>query len=318
MNNTNFFFFLLLLCFSCSSDIDGNTLDTWIRDNNHEKAFANIYKRQNMNKEKFRKVFTMYSDSINSKNLITRPYTDNSLRGIVTKRKRKGYEYYDTDNNLHYSITYKLLAVDKDSTLNFNFIDFRATDRNLPCVKIPTFAPVRCIYKTDEQTNPMYLPQAYYDSLEMIGPLELEGKEYFHYDLLKRQKRNIPMEERKNSIVINIGNNYVKKHIDIIMKDLDDLIGLDSFDLAYIEDISTPKLRIGFDAGFEPKSIMQLLTYFNESTQEKIMITPLYDKKFVPMKGDVIIGHAYDEKKKISFPSFRRNYRSTKKDERVE
>lgn len=294
--------FILISTFltSCNSRIEQNTLDKFVRKNKAESIYKLIYKRNKVNKQKFTEIVELYSNQINQKKLITKNYKDESLRSLFTKRKREGYEYYDSEGNLYYSITYKTTAIDIDSTLNFNYIDFRATDRDLPCIKIPSFAPLRCIYTPQGNVNK--LPsQSYFDSLELVNPIILEGKEYYHYDLLQKNKSEIPVEKRRNTIVLNIKNNYVRSHIDLITKDLESILELDSFDLAYMEDISTPKLRIAFDSGFNPTIAMKLTDYFRQKLKNEILLTPLYTERFVPMKGDIIIGHAFEQPKRIGF-----------------
>jgi len=290
--------FITLLFISCASSIEEDQFDKWIRNNDAEKIFTKIYKRKNIKEAKFEEILSTYSKAIGDKNLKSVPYKDNDFKSIFTNRERKGFEYYDSDNNLHYSITYKLVAVDADSTMNFNYIDFRATDKDLPCIKIPSFAPLRCIY-SPIIPKPKNNLNFYYDSLEIVGPIEMENKKFYNYDLLKYQEKDIPKAERKNSIVLNINNTYIKSHIDIITKDLSKIIELDSFDLAYIEDISTPKLRIGFSPGFEPNYLLKITEYFREKLDDQLILTPLFNQEFVPFKGDVIIGHAYDERKKV-------------------
>ena len=293
--------FLSFFTTSCSSDIGENSLDEWVRANDAEKIFSKIYKRKNLDKKKLSKIVEKYSKAINEKNLISKPYKNDNLVNQFMGRERLGYEYFDDKGNLHYSITYRKISVDRDSTMNFNFIDFRATDIDLPCIKIPSFIQIRCIY-SPIYPNSKNISRTYYDSLEQIGPIVLEGKEYFHYDLVKRKKKKISDEKRRATIVLNINNNYVKSHIDIITKDLAEIIDLDSFDLAYIEGISTPKLRIGYNPSFEPKALYKILEYFEPRLEGQIILSPISDKKFIPMKGDVVIGHTYEDRRKIRFP----------------
>ena len=300
MRVTIYIFAIASLLVSCSSAIEKNDLDKWIRNNDFDQIISSTYKRNKIDSEKFQKIISMYSKAINEKQLISKPLDYDSEMNRFFKRDRLGYEYFDEKGNLHYSITYKLVTIDEDGTQELNFIDFRATDVDLPCIKIPSFAQIRCIYTPSSRGITRHT-NMYYDSLEQIGPIELEGKSYYHYDLIKRNKRHIPIEKRKSTIVLNINNNYVKSHIDIITKDLAKIIELDTFDLAYIEDISTPKLRIGFNSGAEPKNLMNLMDYFRVQLDDKLILTPLFDEKFVPMKGDIIIGHAYEERRKIRF-----------------
>jgi len=158
MKNILILSLISILVISCSTEINQNTLDKLVRKNKGENIYELIYNRKKVNKEKFVDIVQLYSKVINDKNLLTKNYEDQSLRSLFTKRKRQGYEYFDEQGNLHYSITFKTTAVDKDSTLNFNYIDFRATDRDLPCVKIPSFAPIRCIYTPQGNINKMPNP----------------------------------------------------------------------------------------------------------------------------------------------------------------
>lgn len=293
-------YLLLLICFSfasCSSSIEENDLDNWIRNNDFEKIMDNTYSKKKLNaknQERYQKLIKLYSEAINEKKLKTKPFVDHSM---FTKGTRQGYDYVDEEGNLHYNITYKLLSVDKDSTMKFNYIDFRSADRDIPCAKAPIFAGIRCIYTP--KYNNKFTTRAYLDSLEMIGPIELAGHNYYHYDLLRHQKRNLPKDSIKNTIVLNIGNNWIRSNIDIITKDIDQLIDMDQYDLAYFEDISTPTLRIGFDSGSHPKYLTQIIDYFKEKLGDKLLVSILTEKEFVPLKGDVIIGHAYEERRKV-------------------
>lgn len=296
MKHFFYFFSCIFLFLSCSKSIDDDSLDIWVRANDSEKIFSKLYNRQKIDKKKFTEIVLKYSEAINEKKLIAKPIKNDNYANQFMKRERLGYEYFDEKGNLHYSITYKTLSVDADSTMNFNFIDFRSTDFDLPCIKIPSFMMIRCIYTP---VIPNYNTQSFYDSLEQIGPIELEGRKYFHYDLLKRKKKFIPEEQRKGTLVFNIHNQYVRSHIDIITKDLENEIDLDSFDLAYIEGISTPKLRIGYNFGADPKQFVKILDYFESRLKDQLVLVPISEKKFVPMKGDIVIGHTYEDRRKI-------------------
>lgn len=284
---------------SCSKRIEPDALDKMVRANDADKIYTSFYRLDRVNREKLTAVVGEYSDQIVEKNLVTRPIDDNSLRKVLLNQERLGYQYLDSDGNLHYSITYKLTKLE-DSTEKFNFIDFRATDRDLPCVKVPSFMPIKCIYKA-EDVDELLSYKSRLDSLKSIGPIEQYGWTIYHYEILKQANREKPRDSVRSAIIFNIDNKWVAGRFELLIKDLGQKVDLWNYDLGYMRDISTPKLRIAFDSGFNPIDAELILKYFEHQTGKDFILTPLFDKEFEPFTGNFYIGHAEEEKRKIRY-----------------
>lgn len=288
------------ICFSCNSKIESDSLDKWVRANDYESIRDWTYNKRRLDSKKLEKIVALYSKAIGEKNLHARLITDNTIKKLYTGREREGYEYYDEKDNLHYSITYKLITMPEDSSKLFNYIDFRATDGDLPSVKAPLFLPVRSIYNA-ENTEDLKKQPAVLDSLRAIGNLNLYGYEFKHTLVLNEENMRLPKNSVKSAIVFNINNNWVKEHIDLIIKGLAKTIDMTKYDLAYMETVSTPTLRIGFDSGFNPRDLKVMLEFFADMTHKKLIVAPSFKNEFIPFKGNFYVGHSVVDKKKIRF-----------------
>ncbi|MFT6336160.1 MAG: hypothetical protein ACJATI_002916 [Halioglobus sp.] len=285
---------------SCQREIEGDSLDNWVQSNDYESIRDWIYNKRKLDSKKLEKIVGLYSKAITSKNLKAKQIEDNSFKKLMTGRKRSGYEYYDEEGNLHYSITYKLITMPDDSSKLFNYIDFRATDQDLPSLKVPSFLPIRSIY-TAENINNIKKQPAMLDSLRAVGNLDLYGYQFKHIIVLNEENKIIPKDSIKSAIVFNINNNWVKKHIDLIIKGLEKEINMSQYDLAYMETVSTPTVRLGFDTGFNPEDLLKMMKFFEQLADKKIIVAPLFKNKFVPFKGNFYVGHSVVDKKKIRF-----------------
>jgi len=296
------FFIAIISCLfiSCNGKIENDSLDNWVRANDYESIRDWTYNKRRLDSKKLEKIVALYSKKINEKDLIAKDIVDNSAKKLFTGRERKGYEYYDKDGNLHYSITYKLITIPEDSSKLFNYIDFRATDGDLPSVKAPIFAPIRSIYDA-ENLKDLKNKSNVLDSLKAIGNINLYGHEFKHVIVLNEENRFISKDSVKQALVFNINNNWVKGHIDLIIKGLAETIDLTQYDLAYMETVSTPTLRLGFDSGFNPKDLRNIIDFFADLTNKKLIVAPSFKKKFVPFSGNFYIGHSVVDKKKVYF-----------------
>lgn len=289
---------LLFVFSACDSGIQPESLDKWVRGNDFKAIKSNFYKRSRIKDESLEKIVKLYSEAINAKDLDARPIVDNSFKKVISGRERKGYEYFDKDDNLHYSLTYKLVTMPDDSSVLFNYVDFRATDGDLPSLKVPGFGPIRSIY-TDDGFGLLEGMELRVDSLMAIGPIELYGRKYYHSQVLAKMNSKLPKDSVKSAIVFNLNNNWVKSHIDLIIKGLEEKVDLSKYDLSYMETVSTPTLRLGFDSGFNPVDLKHMLQMFEELTHKKMIVSPSFKKPFQAYSGNFYIGHSAEDKKRV-------------------
>lgn len=293
---------MMVLFASCNQEITDGQLDQWVRDNDATSIHKHLYiKSKKFDKAKLDNLVDMYAKEINENKLISKPYVDKSIKKAFTGKERKGYEYYDEEGNLHFSITYVEVVINEEGTKKYNFIDFRSTDGTLPCTKLPIYAPVRCIYKSGGDFLTTLNKQSNIDSLRQIGPKDIYGYEMHHYDVVRADNSKLDKDSIKSTIVFNINNKWLVRNFDIIFRDLATRVNLTQYNLAYIEDISTPKFRIWFDSGFNPEDMKEILDYLVEKLDKKLFVTPSFEKDFKPFTGDLILGHAETPKIKIGY-----------------
>jgi hypothetical protein len=274
------FFLFLLLFISCSKEYDEESLIQDILKNKSENVISGFYKKERLENEGFKSVIKQYSKDISNGNYEMIQYRDDFT---FKSRKRLGYQFIDKNNNVVHSITYKFTTL-KDGSQKINFIDFRNSEGELPCIKFPTLAPIRCLKKPFlEPVNPTQIKQDF--------PKMIHGRKFYHSQHFTKETLAEHGDTLKKGIVFNIGNKNVFNNFKKILDGLDSEMNLDSFSLALTAQYGEPttNIMINYDFKFEDAKIIKSI--LSEKIDGNLEIVDLNSKSYrFKMPPQVLIG----------------------------
>ncbi len=223
---------------SCTKEYTSENLLNDILSNNSESIIDNFYNSKKLDKEAFKKTVHDYSVFLNENNFTKVVYKDS----FNFKRKdRYGYYFLNEDNNFVASITYKYVML-QDSSYQLNFIDFRNSTHELPCIKFPSRFPIKCV------GLPMDLPLQI-SKIDAEYPKTIDGHRFHHVQRLSPSNLMKTGDTLKTPIQFNTGNKIISRNIKSILKVMEKSINLNDYTLAETSTIGEPIINITYYPG---------------------------------------------------------------------
>lgn len=232
---------LLILIASCSTEYNQESLIKDILNNKSEKIGNEFYKskRFKLRRNDLEQVIKSYGEKINTANLTQIEFSDELN---LKKQKREGYLFVDKYNNIVYSITYKFLEI-KGKKRQINYINFRSSIHDLPCIKFPTSTRIKCIKGPEKlPLNP--------DSLRQIYPKDRYGHTFYHSELASKKFLLEHQDSLKKRILFNLGNLKVKNNLEQILQRLGEKLDLSQYTFTEQESHGEPTINIVYDKGY--------------------------------------------------------------------
>jgi len=252
------FFFAIALS-SCSSKYGNEEIINDIMNNDSDRIIKNFFEKHKLEREDFKKVVESYSKFLGESNLKRIEYDD---QFSFKRRKRHGYIFLNDDNNFVASITFKYVMVE-DSSYQVNFIDFRNSTNELPCIKFPSKFPIKCL------ALPVPAPPKI-DSLNKIYPKDISNQRFYHLSMGGKKYVEAEGDTLKRIISFNNGNALISKHLSTILNKIDNKLGLEYYTLCESNSIGEPTINLSYDPEVhqeyeisEIKSILEEVTNSN-------------------------------------------------------
>lgn len=247
---------------SCTKEYDSEGLIDDLVKGKSSKVIASFYRPDRLEKNDLKTVIDEYSKKIQSNG-----YEKVAFKEFVNFRRkdREGYMFIDTNNNIVSSITYKFILNSRGNK-RINFIDFRSSTEDLPCIKFPTNFPIKCIL------IPMRPPEMK-DSLRKIYPKEILGYKVYHNLLRSKKYLKEQGDTLKKALLFNSGNLKIQRNLEKILIGLDDRVNLNDYTLAEYHYHGEPRTNLIYDpkhySSEEVNSIRQVI---EEVLQEEIQL----------------------------------------------
>lgn len=241
-----------LLFVSCSSELTEERTLELVLNKKSNKLYDLFYQNNKVNAQILEELVVRYANAIEKKGLKQAPFRDAiSLKS----RKRLGALFVDENNYLHYSITFKFTTLKNGKKL-INYMDFRSSEEDLPCLKIPSNFPIKCA-KTPipKPPNPTE-----FDSLKARGPEIINDFKVYPLVILSEKYLAERGDTLKREIAFNFGNKRVKDHIESLLTSLDARLDLSNYTLSYFYTYAQPTLNILCDQNHFSEEEISLIT----------------------------------------------------------
>ena len=128
----------------------------------------------------------------------------------------------------------------QDSTYEINFIDFRNSTKELPCLKFPSRFPIKCL------SLPMSAPPKV-DSLTSIYPKFIENRKFHHSSLAGKKYIEAAGDTLKRILSFNNGNKIIADNLKYILDEIDEQLGLQYYTLCESNQIGEPIINLSYD-----------------------------------------------------------------------
>ncbi len=241
MRIIQFCLYILITISSCKVDYGDELLIKDLESNNSSRIIDNFFEKHKLEKEEFQKTVEIYSKYIGKNHLKRIPFEDfNPFK----KRKRYGYIYLDDKNNFIASMTYKFV-MQKDSSLEVNYIDFRNSTSELPCVKFPTKFPIKCV------ALPMP-PAPDLSSINLEYPKDMDSLKIYHFIHASKERVSQFGDTLKRVLAFNTGNGLIGDNFTELLGEIDNKMGLEYYTLFEAKKIGEPVINIIYDPNVHP------------------------------------------------------------------
>lgn len=205
-----FFLVLVISLNSCSKGkYTQEDLLSDIIQNNHKSICDQIYNIKEEERKALAVILNEYHQQITDWDLKPVPYIEELS---FKSRPRKGYSFVNEYNNTISSITYKEIALENDTLLNF--IDFRRANNAQLCAKIPSLTKIKCA------VYPIPFP-IHKDTLKANYPLKIGPMNVYHTQMLSTSYMNNEFGDATRPIIqFNIDNLKLSANIEEIVSRL--------------------------------------------------------------------------------------------------
>ncbi len=166
-------------------------------------------------------------------------------------KDREGYMFIDTNNNIVASLLYKL-RTNGEGNKKIQFLEFRSSTADLPCISFPGKSEVKCI-------NMPIKPPARQDSLRSIYPKKFKTYKLYHLSVLSNKYLESQGDMLKKAIVFNRGNLKIDRSFTRIINGLETKIDLNTYTLAELHNHGEPSTKIVYDPKFFSKEEVQFI-----------------------------------------------------------